>query len=372
MSASPTSKNSVEPEDQTSETFGINLDLDAYVNNSSRQLPSYQDGTASTRRDTRTNTNVPIDDDGRSYSTTLESTTTSTRTSTTTSTTTKTPMASANSSTYGDIDTRTNEPQEEKVETEEEEEEEEAADFRSFHPSPLLPALSGLDASAQNVPPAAAGNAHTKPSPEPTEIFSIEMERAEIESLTVDEILDAERDLTGLSSGLEQMSLHQRNDQKELISPNTHDATNIATRAQIHEDPISSSADLAALDLALLVLPPERKRYYLEACVLCPAEVSDERKGAFLETDQLDASAAASRLCTYWTVRVETFGTDLAFLPMTLHGAMREDVDDMIRYCPLQRLPKPDSFGRQMTFWDSKRRNFQKCTMQQEVRLMCL
>jgi len=97
--------------------------------------------------------------------------------------------------------------------------------------------------------------------------------------------------------------------------------------------------------------------------------VTPERKRAFLEIDRLDPVAAAERLCTHWSVRESTFGPELAYLPMTLAGAMRNDVDALIRHCPLQRIPTRDLYGRQMTFYDSGRRNFEVCSVEQEVRV---
>ena len=348
MSSFPVSNTSaiVDPEDETADPSEFELDLDVYANDSSLLLPFAQDGTA--RTDTRTN--EVIDEDGITSTNTKAVGTTFT---------TNTPIASkmpcempGYSSAYDEVGTCDDEQDE--------------AEFRSFLSSTLLPSLSAGGLAVASAPHDNA-KASPEPSSKPTEAFSIEKEQAEIASLTVDEILDAERDLTGLTTGLNQMSLQGQGQEKPPFDANNASSIGTSTNAQIHEDPIATSTDLAALELALLSLPPETKRYYLEACVRCPAEVTDERKAAFLETDQLDASGAAIRLCTYWTVRVSTFGADLAYLPMTLHGAMREDVDAMIRYCPMQRLPKPDAYGRQMTFWDSGRRKPELCTTQQEV-----
>lgn len=320
----------IEHEDQVAEQSPFEVDLDNFASDSSWLAPPSHGDNSSTS----TNVNVVIDDDGATTSATSQ-------------------VASlpypGNSTLYENNGNHNNEQEED--------------DFRSFLRSTLLPAVNSLAASSvESVQPTGSSAPATNPPPTntPTEVFSVEKEQAEIESLTVDEILDAERDLTGLSRGMDKMSLQQQ-------QGNVKVQDNTTARAQIHEDPVATPADLAALELALLALPPETKRYYLEACVRCPAEITDERKAAFLETEQLDATAAATRLCTYWTVRVETFGSDLAYLPMTLNGAMREDVDSMIRYCPMQRLPKTDAYGRQMTFWDSGRRNSRCCTLEQEV-----
>jgi len=138
------------------------------------------------------------------------------------------------------------------------------------------------------------------------------------------------------------------------------------SKANVREDPTASPTDLAALEEALRATPPSDKKCYLEATIRSPSETTDDRKAAFLETDDLDPQAAASRLCAYWDERVDTFGDDLAFLPMTLKGAMREDVEHMIHSCPMQRLAKPDLHGRQMTYYDGGRGDTVHRTLQQE------
>ena len=139
------------------------------------------------------------------------------------------------------------------------------------------------------------------------------------------------------------------------------------SKANVREDPIASPTDLAALEEVLRATPPSDKKCYLEATIRCPSETTDDRKAAFLETDDLDPQAAASRLCAYWDERVDTFGDELAFLPMTLKGAMREDVEHMIHSCPMQRMAKPDLHGRQMTYYDVGRGDTVHGTVQQEV-----
>ena len=144
-------------------------------------------------------------------------------------------------------------------------------------------------------------------------------------------------------------------------------ATENKSKANVREDPIASPTDLAALEEVLRATSPSDKKCYLEATIRCPSETTDDRKAAFLETNDLDPQAAASRLCAYWDERVDTFGDELAFLPMTLKGAMREDVEHMIHSCPMQRMAKPDLHGRQMTYYDVGRGDTVHGTVQQEV-----
>jgi hypothetical protein len=71
---------------------------------------------------------------------------------------------------------------------------------------------------------------------------------------------------------------------------------------------------------------------------------------ALLRCQTFDAWAAASRLVAYWKLRKSTFGADRAFLPMTLHGAMAEDLD-AFRTGVFQILPN-DEKGRAVLFFD--------------------
>ena len=61
----------------------------------------------------------------------------------------------------------------------------------------------------------------------------------------------------------------------------------------------------------------------------CPAQVSDERKVAFVERESGDVALAASRLARHWKFRLAHFGEDIQ--PLTLAGAMIDEVIPMIR-----------------------------------------
>jgi hypothetical protein len=71
---------------------------------------------------------------------------------------------------------------------------------------------------------------------------------------------------------------------------------------------------------------------------------------ALLRCQKFDAWAAASRLVAYWKLRKLTFGSERAFLPMSLDGAMAEDID-AFRIGVVQILPN-DENGRAVFFFD--------------------
>ena len=130
----------------------------------------------------------------------------------------------------------------------------------------------------------------------------------------------------------------------------------------------SSLEDLMSLEQHLLDMPPHEKASYIEACLKCPQLLTPEDKAAFLEYDDFDAHKAAKRMCEYWRVRVATFGPERAFLPMTLAGAMQDEVQGMIKYCPWQLMPDTDLSGRPILFMDAARRNFACFSEEQEAR----
>ena len=68
----------------------------------------------------------------------------------------------------------------------------------------------------------------------------------------------------------------------------------------------------------------------------------------FLRSENGNPQAAAERLVDYWRIRREIFGRQRAFLPMTLQGAMAEDID-VLKTGVIVLLP-PDKHGRPVLF----------------------
>mgnify|MGYP000497479193 CR=1 FL=1 len=54
----------------------------------------------------------------------------------------------------------------------------------------------------------------------------------------------------------------------------------------------------------------------------------------------------AKKIVDYWQWRYEAFGEDLAFKPMTLAGAMAEEVGGMASFCMYRISPCKDTAGR--------------------------
>ena len=172
--------------------------------------------------------------------------------------------------------------------------------------------------------------------------FTADDELKELASLTAKEITDVEKDLLGVTadvgglrldaSGKECRDGGNGSSTSTSSAPKRRKRTNVARASPPPRR--SSLEDLMNLEQEILNMPPHEKASYIEACLKCPQLLTPEDKAAFLEYDDFDARKAAKRMCEYWRVRVATFGPERAFLPMTLAGAMQDEVQGMIKYCP--------------------------------------
>jgi hypothetical protein len=118
----------------------------------------------------------------------------------------------------------------------------------------------------------------------------------------------------------------------------------------LHEtDEMTTNSLLLMFREAIDCIPNNEKLEYLEAIQRAPEVVERECKPiSFLRVESFDPCAAAKRLAAYWKVRKATYGSERAFLPMTLDGAMREDIRTL-ELGHISILP-PDRNGRPVYF----------------------
>ena len=69
---------------------------------------------------------------------------------------------------------------------------------------------------------------------------------------------------------------------------------------------------------------------YIMATTKCPDEISNERKLLFLQCEENSIPLKAERLALYWQYRLDGFGEDRCFEPMTLAGAMMDEIINII------------------------------------------
>jgi hypothetical protein len=108
---------------------------------------------------------------------------------------------------------------------------------------------------------------------------------------------------------------------------------------------------LLLLQEAIEEIPVEQKLDYLEALGRVPDLVENESSPvAFLRAQRFDSWAAASHLVAYWKQRKICFGETRAFLPMTLQGAIAEDVESLEK--GICQILVDDKNGRMVFFLD--------------------
>jgi hypothetical protein len=108
--------------------------------------------------------------------------------------------------------------------------------------------------------------------------------------------------------------------------------------------------------------PDEKKRALLEAQLQCEGdEFGDERLERFLRAEGMNAKLAAQRFIRYWEDRKAVFGAEKFALPMTLSGALRDDLA-AIEAAVYVQLPNRDTSGRQLLWMEPCRHSKDICT----------
>jgi hypothetical protein len=97
------------------------------------------------------------------------------------------------------------------------------------------------------------------------------------------------------------------------------------------------------------LMPNKDKQAWLEVSRKArESEIDGRRQELFLRREDMDPTRAARRWVTYWEERRRFFGPEKFCLPMTLHGAMRDDHVAMETGFG-RILPGLDESGRQMS-----------------------
>lgn len=106
---------------------------------------------------------------------------------------------------------------------------------------------------------------------------------------------------------------------------NRYDAEVYGTEELIVETETMLTDGLTRMTAILATLPNQED--YQEALRRVPELVERESSAAaFLRSTRYDPQAAAMKLVDYWSIRRKVF-QDRAFLPMTMNGAMEEDME---------------------------------------------
>lgn len=99
------------------------------------------------------------------------------------------------------------------------------------------------------------------------------------------------------------------------------------TRRIVQETQELLEQSLVAFDEEVACVDESEKKDLMDAERKCPELLDAAFKLQFLRTDLFDVRLAARRYILHWKNKVELFGPEKAFLPMTLDGAMKDDID---------------------------------------------
>ena len=201
------------------------------------------------------------------------------------------------------------------------------------------------------------GSAETDADP----VFTFQDEEREIASLTMNDMVKINADLLGVTADCSRLNLGGGG---AGCAESGTDSFATQSSDSVTYDPETT---LSRLELELNLLSTEQTSAYRRAEVECPAQVSDERKMAFVERESGDVALAASRLARHWKFRLAHFGGDKCFQPLTLAGAMIDEVIPMIKRKIYQVSPVTDSAGRTIIFVDVSKRNYVEYSAEQEI-----
>lgn len=111
---------------------------------------------------------------------------------------------------------------------------------------------------------------------------------------------------------------------------------------------------LQELEKELSDISDAKKSGYLEALEKSPDLCDDAFKLQHLRCELFDLKPAAKRIVAYWDMRLEIFGSERAFLPLTLSHALKDDTSSLHLGFIRNTLHKDDA-GRAILFIDPSR-----------------
>ena len=197
--------------------------------------------------------------------------------------------------------------------------------------------------------------------------FTEQDEQRELATLTIQELTKLQSDLTGIqaiTNGFSGLGLGG-----DTGGINVYSGEGTVGSGSLSSAPTSMNdySRLAALEHHMMTLPAQSTAAYLRATTKCPDEVSNERKLLFLECEENNIPLAAQRLALYWQYRLDGFGEDRCFEPMTLAGAMRGEAVNMAESGIFQLMPTTDAAGRAVIFARFAKRDYSLFSAKQEA-----
>lgn len=215
----------------------------------------------------------------------------------------------------------------------------------------------------------------------PLLMFTAADEVRELSTRTPAEAIEAERDLRGVSAHQAILNLQDRG---ELTADVAEPALAQAVQELNVVSAIEASTEavwLQRLEQEVAVIPIADKSAYVVAVAKCPELALNDRSRRLSMLRRMENIAAATaaggdvdcprlaarRLVRYWEERRNVFGDDLCYLPMTLHGAMRDEVASIMAHTVHRILPEVDRGGRDVLLSDVSKAVRETLSIKSEV-----
>ena len=205
-------------------------------------------------------------------------------------------------------------------------------------------------------------------------IFTAQDNAQDLASLTFQDLVTLQEDLRGTSlnpaaattgAATTATAASARTDTTRSTSAPSVTANNVDTNGDVD---VGLGSSLQLLEDEMSRLPSDRTAAYRRAKDVCPFELAQDRRREFIERENGNIARAAIRMARYWQMRLDLFGEDKCYLPMTLAGAMADEVAPAMEMKIHQVLPVTDAAGRQIIYTDFSLRDYGRYSMEQEIR----
>ena len=183
-------------------------------------------------------------------------------------------------------------------------------------------------------------------------VFTAQDDARDLASLTFQGLVKLQEDLLGMSLGNSAAAAVATGAAASARTVTTSSSTTASSATVDNVDTndvdVELESSLQLLEDEISRLPSDRTAAYRRAKEMCPFELTFDRKRAFIQRENGNIARAARRMARYWQMRLDLFGEDKGYLPMTLAGTMADEIAPAMEMKIHEVLPVSDTAGRQI------------------------